>query len=343
MEAGKLPELVVMAIENAFQSNRNLSWKIQENKRGLLIQLVWKPATQSNRDVSPRMLSNWNLPAPRTRKSPSRLRRDALRRDKFGKDKHQSADEDGTTSNNTLTGNSSGPATSAKSGDCANSSGSTSNSLAGTDSSEFPGPATSAKSGDSVKSTGVKFVNATGPIVKEAERLTVAGCTQLSHSQHQVISISDQINPPSSDDQSVESTACVTIPESKPLSYSPVALHTRSHCKSAARGVPCLKLKLPDNLSCTQYHVDFVRCEEYDTAAIIRDCMQQQWSDIINPGLKVKVKVKDDHFSGVVKDVYFVAKLASNNLYFFATARAVISISDDENREFQLRDLILES
>ena len=43
------------------------------------------------------------------------------------------------------------------------------------------------------------------------------------------------------------------------------------------------------------------------------------------------------------KDVHFVAKLASNCLYFFATARAVINVSDVENREFQFRELILES
>lgn len=43
MEAGKLPELVISAIESACASGKRLSWKIQESDRGTLVQLVWKP------------------------------------------------------------------------------------------------------------------------------------------------------------------------------------------------------------------------------------------------------------------------------------------------------------
>ena len=35
----------------------------------------------------------------------------------------------------------------------------------------------------------------------------------------------------------------------------------------------------------------FVRCEQHETTLKVKECMQQQWSDIIRPGHKVKVKV----------------------------------------------------
>ena len=76
MEAEKLPELVVSAIKSACASGKKLSWKIQESDRGMLVQLVWKPARIS-RAMSlstVKVVSNWSN---QKRKSPSRLRRDA--------------------------------------------------------------------------------------------------------------------------------------------------------------------------------------------------------------------------------------------------------------------------
>ena len=37
--------------------------------------------------------------------------------------------------------------------------------------------------------------------------------------------------------------------------------------------------------------------------------MQQQWSDIIRPGHKVKVKMKDNLTSAVVEKSHFIGKL----------------------------------
>ena len=39
---GELPEVVRIALQNASKSGRALSWKVQENKKGILSQLVWK-------------------------------------------------------------------------------------------------------------------------------------------------------------------------------------------------------------------------------------------------------------------------------------------------------------
>ncbi len=45
MPLAQLPGLVQEAISSACQSDRLLSWKIQESARGTLIQLVWKPVS----------------------------------------------------------------------------------------------------------------------------------------------------------------------------------------------------------------------------------------------------------------------------------------------------------
>jgi hypothetical protein len=42
-----LPELVKAALSTACQSGRSLSWKVQENNKGILIQLVWKAEPDS--------------------------------------------------------------------------------------------------------------------------------------------------------------------------------------------------------------------------------------------------------------------------------------------------------
>ena len=50
-----LPKLVVLAIESAFASGRQLSWIVQENSVGMLVQLVWKSSESRNL-----VGSNWN-------------------------------------------------------------------------------------------------------------------------------------------------------------------------------------------------------------------------------------------------------------------------------------------
>ena len=83
----ELPDLVAKAVISACNSGRKLSWKIQENEKRTLIQLVWK-ATNSFAGKS-EVRSNWNIsPAhnrqtivqkPQRRNSPLRVRRNARR------------------------------------------------------------------------------------------------------------------------------------------------------------------------------------------------------------------------------------------------------------------------
>ena len=75
MDAEKLPKVVLLAIESALASGRQLSWKVQENNVGMLVQLVWK-SSDSRKLVG----SNWNK---LKKKPPSRQRRDAFRFLKF--------------------------------------------------------------------------------------------------------------------------------------------------------------------------------------------------------------------------------------------------------------------
>ena len=102
-----------------------------------------------------------------------------------------------------------------------------------------------------------------------------------------------------------------------------------------------LVLKLPETLSVTKHHVDFVRCEDVDTANAVKKCMEQQWSTLVKPGRAVKVKVKEELVSAVIENVYFISKLSFDCLYFYATAKADVRMTgSNSSREYQLRDLI---
>ena len=60
MDKIDLPELVKPALICACNSGKPLSWKLQENEKGILIQLVWKAAPIPGCSVpSARVCSNW--------------------------------------------------------------------------------------------------------------------------------------------------------------------------------------------------------------------------------------------------------------------------------------------
>ena len=74
-----------------------------------------------------------------------------------------------------------------------------------------------------------------------------------------------------------------------------------------------LVLQLPNHLTdITQHYVDFVRCEQHETALKVKGCMQQQWSDITRPAHEVKVKIMGNLTSTVVLKSHYIAKLSSN-------------------------------
>ena len=108
----QLPDLVKSALSAACKSGKSLSWKIQENRKGTLVQLVWKeqvpksvtvdraarvssiwkPGQQNVDQFQPRsnsVGSNEDKPARKTRNCPSRLRRNAMRLQAFLERKQQ--------------------------------------------------------------------------------------------------------------------------------------------------------------------------------------------------------------------------------------------------------------
>ena len=112
-------------------------------------------------------------------------------------------------------------------------------------------------------------------------------------------------------------------------------------CKTSAPLVHVLHL--PEDLQGdTKHYVDFVKCDDADTANRVRDCMQIQWSNLVKPGQKVKVKLKDELVAAVVENSHFISKLSFDCLYFYATTKVDIKLPGSSSvREFQFRDLIL--
>ena len=102
-----------------------------------------------------------------------------------------------------------------------------------------------------------------------------------------------------------------------------------------------LELALPASLQgVTQHHVDFIRCDNIDTANTVKELMQQQWSELVKPGCRVKVKIMDKFVDAVVERTHFISKLSFDCCYFFATAKAEVKVSgSDSTRLYQFRDL----
>ena len=59
------------------------------------------------------------------------------------------------------------------------------------------------------------------------------------------------------------------------------------------------------------------------------------------PGQKVKVKIKDQLVSAVVEKCHFISKLSFDCLYYFATAKADLRLTESGQlyRECQFREL----
>ena len=105
-----------------------------------------------------------------------------------------------------------------------------------------------------------------------------------------------------------------------------------------------VQLVLPASLQgVTQHHVDFIRCDDFDTANTAKELMQQQWSELVKPGCRVKVKIMDKFVDAVVEMTHFISKLSFDCCYFFATAKAEVKVSgSDSSRMYQFRDLLLQ-
>ena len=66
------------------------------------------------------------------------------------------------------------------------------------------------------------------------------------------------------------------------------------------------------------------RCEDGESASVVKTCLEREWSNVVKAGQKVKVKMKDD-FVDVVEKLLFLAKLSSNGTYY-ATAKVIVRL-----------------
>ena len=89
-----------------------------------------------------------------------------------------------------------------------------------------------------------------------------------------------------------------TCSEKPPLITDQLESKTAEHNKPVRSKI--LKLSLPKNSSLTKVHEDFVKCEELSDSDAVRDEMKKQWSSIIFPGVKVKIKHNNDVVPAVV-------------------------------------------
>ena len=186
--------------------------------------------------------------------------------------------------------------------------------------------------------------------------------TTLKFTQVDASSTGGHESGPSTLASSDEVSASQALPTSKMLQIDcPVSGRTRSKVKqhqsdqdlgnnpkssvSNASVEPrnILELVLPASLQgVTQHHVDFIRCDDIDTANTAKELMQQQWSEFVKPGCRVKVKLKimDKCVDAVVERTHFISKLSFDCCYFFATAKAEVKVSgSDSTRMYQFRDL----
>ena len=108
----------------------------------------------------------------------------------------------------------------------------------------------------------------------------------------------------------------------------------------------CLVLKLPEEglPGITQNYVDFVQCEDPETADIVKDCMQQQWSELVSPGTKCQVKFKGIMVAAIVQDSRYISNPMRDGNTFYATTKVCVKLPDYNSisKEYQIRDLIFQ-
>lgn len=127
-----------------------------------------------------------------------------------------------------------------------------------------------------------------------------------------------------------------------PAISTPVAMRTRS-CGATVTAKHIPNLRLPGHVKdVTVHHPDFVRCEDSETAEELKEAMKNQWCDLVYPGRKVKVRVKDELVDGEVETCHYISKLSFDCLYFYATAKVDVRVLYlGITKDFQFRDLLL--
>ena len=91
---------------------------------------------------------------------------------------------------------------------------------------------------------------------------------------------------------------------------------------------------------------NITRTINIDVANKVKNCMENQWSTLVTPGRKVKVKFKDELVLGTIENSIFISKLSYNCAYYYVTVKVCVKLSgtttmEPVSTECQLRDLLL--
>ena len=151
----------------------------------------------------------------------------------------------------------------------------------------------------------------------------------------------------------IPSTRNITADDVKPREVSSVqhpeahvhgsnTYQRKSQSPSPTRPLALPPLNLPETLpNVSRYHTDYFRCNDGESASIVKTRMERDWCSVVQVGQVVKVKMQDKVTGVVVDRLLFLAKLASNGAYYYVTAKVIIRASDDSTAEVQFRDLLL--
>ena len=106
-------------------------------------------------------------------------------------------------------------------------------------------------------------------------------------------------------------------------------------------------LQLPDDLTFTRYHEDYFKCQDEKTAQYISESMRGHWSEVVKPGMDVKISLYDSSANeyvhrAVVEECIFLFKLSNDCWYYYTTAKVKVCLLDNSQiREVQFRDLFV--
>ena len=194
-------------------------------------------------------------------------------------------------------------------------------------------------------------------------QVSLNSCSEPSQHLHDVkqVNLEAQVSVgshelPSSEESclNVSRFDSVTVDKTSQMHYSlidadtcsekPLLLTDQLESKTAEHNKPVrnkiLKLSLPKNSSLTKVHEDFIKCDELSA---VRDEMKKQWSSVIFPGVKVKIKHNNDVVPAVVVECNYFSRSSFDCNYYYATAKATVKLSESNTikDEVQFRDLIL--
>ena len=151
-----------------------------------------------------------------------------------------------------------------------------------------------------------------------------------------------------------KNNTCLTESLHSDVLVRPLVSASRNELPSASsvgsvdrRPIDLCPLQLPDDLTFTRYHEDYFKCQDEKTAQYISESMRGQLSEIVKPGMDVKISLYDSSANeyvhgAIVEECIFLFKLSNDCWFYYATAKVKVRLLDNSQiREVQFRDLFV--